>query len=326
MKSKTFAYILTIGGNNIKIKSLERILLQLAASNHKTYIIFRNDSVFVRELIKNFAKKFNFFILEVFDKTLMKNGKLKIIIDKVNEDYVKIIDPDDEINVETIFTYYGNDEFLHVNMLQSLNDNRNKNIIYSTRKTNPSTIFRTDVLKSFSSLNIHYDRIFEEDIYRYLFSAISIKSSNRVTHGYLPGYFGTYILYDDNSTSNYTIRLKKHHYRISVSSKIPIESLKMIINDINNNIILIKWNNIDLIYDILYKLLTNYYIRTKNLDLVMPIIERIAYIRGTNIKVVSDAIYRKSKENDRIERKNNNLIKLKWNSIKNDKLKLLKVT
>lgn len=294
--NKTLAYVLTVGGNNINKDKLLEVLFQLNKSKFKTYIIFRDDVKFVKNILTPFFQNEKFVIVETLNSNLKKIGKIKLIVKQISEDYIKFIDPDDEIDPNIEFLYWGDSDFLNVKMFTKINNLNNELYRYNIKNTNPSTIFKTANISNLNNFTLKYDSIFNEDIYRFIFASLLSNTNKNVTNDYLPFYFGSYVLYEDSSMSSLTKRKNKYTLRLTLRENFPKDDFKLLIDDILQNIDKLDNKNIGVLFDILIFLLIDYYIIFKELVIVMPIINRISLINNIEEGNLIDAILRRSSE------------------------------
>lgn len=268
---RDIAVLITIGGK-IKKKIISDLFFYIKKNNVLNipiYIVFRNDSPFYRDLIFENEKLFK-KIVEIKDEEKRKLGKIKEIINDVDEKYIKILDPDDFLIFKNLEDIKSSMNFAHL-ILPTLKVNSkdlfnvkikpNSFALYDFAGTAPTTIHHTECLKFFSKLNTEYDKIYQEDIYRFLFSSlISITKFNMEVYSKINKLSLIYVQNPDSESNKFAQSFNWTFYKKEYMNKKDLTNLELIFNDLKENIYLIneKTINHNYIYIIFKKFFSIY--------------------------------------------------------------------
>ncbi len=267
--------IITIGGNSVKKDFLIELIDNVRKSNFKSvYLIYRNDiSYFKEEISKNLDvfKK----VIEIKDKSIKKIGKIKEIIKYVEEDYVKIIDPDDFTDLDNLkkidLNYKKKSDFIIVSMIALRRERKKAYFDYCYRGPNPSTITLTEHVKVLNEFDIEYDEIYYEDMFRYLLSSLSaLLKNNEIILERKKIITGIYYLSSDGMSDIHSFYKNNSLFRIEVIENVNIKWIETMLNDLaknSKNISSEFYKNIN-VKSFIDRIITTYYalMITNNLD------------------------------------------------------------
>ncbi len=294
------AYVVTVGGNSISKEMFLEFINSLKNDPRDKYLIYRNDQSFYGDIIDEYYDVFT-KVIEIQDKSIKKIGKIRIISDYISEeiDYVKFLDPDDLINPSANLIVQNKEiDFIFVSMISFITGKKNLYSNFNYPGTNPATIQSLRTLKGFSSLDVRYDGTFNEDLIRFMFSVISIPNDTRekIKFENSSEVFGAYRYHDESWASGYSLRGENNLFRVYLSKMIDDNSIEIIVDDIERNLLFFNKYNIYGIFFVIIDIFMLYYIKFKDMNRLDKMIKYFAKIRDWDYRKDYERIIEGSKK------------------------------
>lgn len=315
---KELAFLITLGGKTIDDEYICKFLSSIKKSQYPKYLIFRDDKGTYKKLIQESGVDFK-KVIQIEDDSIKKIKKINILSKFIQEDFVKILDPDDLVNDKAFFNFekLKDKDFIMTSMISFISKKKDKYYNFNFQGSNPSTIIKTKYLRGMNNFVLEYDNIFFEDNYRYIFYNLQISGKAKIS--FVDELFGGYRYHKKSSASEYSKRGKSSLFRQTRTYKAPRKDVKMIIQDIENYIHLLNENNIIRIEYFLNEILLNYmYFEPKEIE-GNKIISKIARIKKISNDELIKQLKVRLKTKIKNERVKSNFAYYYFNSRKIDK-------